>query len=188
MLISHFVDRCSGGRVSLAIHNCTKPTIAAIHGHAIGVGITMALAAAMRIVYSKAKIGFVFSQRGVVMEGCSSFFLPRLIGASRALQLVIAGSTLTADTKVLEGLFSEICNSPDEVLARATQVAEQLARETSVVSTFMMREMVYRGAESAEQAHLLESRIMGHMRGSPYVCPFSYLISFASIADQAIMQ
>ncbi|CAK4025781.1 3-hydroxypropionyl-coenzyme A dehydratase [Lecanosticta acicola] len=159
--------RDGGGRVSLAIHHCTKPTIAAIHGHAIGVGITMTLAAVMRVVWNKAKIGFVFSQRGVVMEGCSSFFLPRLIGHARTLQLATLGATLTADALVLDGLFAELCEKQEGVLPLALKIADYLANNTSTVSTFMMREMLYRGPQSAEEAHLLESRVMGHMRGSP---------------------
>ncbi|CAK1366208.1 3-hydroxypropionyl-coenzyme A dehydratase [Cercospora beticola] len=158
--------RDGGGRVSLAIHNCTKPTIAAINGHAVGVGITMTLACVMRVVWSKSKIGFVFSQRGVVMEGCSSFFLPRLIGHARTLQLVTTGATIPATAKQLDGLFAEVLDRQEDVLPKALEMAEGIASNTSTVSTFMIREMLYRGVDSAEAAHLLESRIMGHMRGS----------------------
>lgn len=72
--------RDGGGRVSLAIHRCRKPTIAAIHGAAVGVGITMTLPMTIRIAYEKAKVGFVFARRGIIMEACSSFFLPKLVG------------------------------------------------------------------------------------------------------------
>lgn len=161
-----WADRNSGGRVSLAIHRCTKPTIAAINGHAVGVGITMTLACVMRVIWSRAKVGFVFSQRGVVMEGCSSFFLPRLIGHARTLQLVTTGATIPATSRELEGLFSHTIDQQDDVLPKALAVAEGIARDTSTVSTYMMREMLWRGPQSAEEAHLLESRIMGSMRGS----------------------
>lgn len=73
-------NRDGGGRVSLAIHRCRKPTIAAIHGAAVGVGITMCLPMTIRIAYEKAKVGFVFARRGIIMEACSSFFLPKLVG------------------------------------------------------------------------------------------------------------
>lgn len=126
----------------------------------------MTLACVMRIVWSQAKIGFVFSQRGVVMEGCSSFFLPRLIGHARTLQLVTLGATIPASSRQLDGLFSGICDDQEDVLPAALKLAEALAANTSTVSTFMMREMLFRGAASAEEAHLLESRVMGHMRGS----------------------
>ena len=72
--------RDGGGRVSLAIHRCRKPTIAAIHGAAVGVGITITLPMTIRIAYEKAKVGFVFARRGIIMEACSSFFLPKLVG------------------------------------------------------------------------------------------------------------
>ena len=72
--------RDGGGRVSLAIHRCRKPTIGAIQGSAVGVGITMTLPMTIRIAYEKAKVGFVFARRGIIMEACSSFFLPKLVG------------------------------------------------------------------------------------------------------------
>ncbi|EME42667.1 hypothetical protein DOTSEDRAFT_175907 [Dothistroma septosporum NZE10] len=157
--------RDGGGRASLAMHNCTKPTIVAMNGHAVGVGITMTMPAVMRIAWSKAKIGFVFSQRGVVMEGCSSFFLPRLVGAARAQQLVIPGKVYPATDRRLDGLFYELCDKQEDVLPTALREAEELAVNTSTVSTFMNREMIFRGVNSAEEAHLLESRVMGAMRG-----------------------
>jgi enoyl-CoA hydratase/carnithine racemase len=156
--------RDGGGRGSLAIHNCSKPTIAAINGHAIGVGITMTLPMAIRIAWSKAKVGFVFSQRGIVAEACSSYFLPRLIGHSRALHLAITGNILPADSKAYDGLFSQLCDKQEDVLPAALKVAEGIASQTSPVSTWMIREMFYRGPNSAEEAHLLESRVMGAMR------------------------
>lgn len=171
-IISLTVYDYSGGRATLAIHRCTKPTIAAINGHAIGVGITMTMACSLRLVWSRAKIGFVFTQRGVVMEGCSSFFLPRLIGAARALHLVTTGSVIPADSKQLDGLFSELLDRQEDVLSKALGYAEGIARDTSTVSTYMCREMIWRGPESAEEAHLLESRVMGSMRGSRYVLSF----------------
>ncbi|KAF2173839.1 hypothetical protein M409DRAFT_16109 [Zasmidium cellare ATCC 36951] len=157
--------RDGGGRASLAMHNCTKPTIVAINGHAIGVGITMTLPAVMRVAWSKAKIGFVFSRRGVVTEGCSSFFLPRLVGFSKTMQLLITGATLPASAKQLHGLFSDLVERQEDVLPKALEIADDLAVNTSSVSTYMIREMLYRGMPSAEEAHLLESRVMGHMRG-----------------------
>lgn len=156
--------RDGGGRGSLAIHNCSKPTIAAINGHAIGVGITMTLPMAIRVAWSKAKIGFVFSQRGLIAEACSTYFLPRLIGHSRALKVAITGEIDTADSKAFDGLFSELCDRQEDVLPAALKIAEGIAAKTSPVSTWMIREMFYRGPNSAEEAHLLESRVMGSMR------------------------
>ncbi|KAG9244747.1 enoyl-CoA hydratase [Calycina marina] len=126
-------NRDGGGRVSLAINRCRKPTIAAIQGPAVGVGITMTLPMTIRIAYEKAKIGFVFGQRGLIMEACSSFFLPRLVGHSKALYL-----TTTA----------------------ALELATQIVSKTSPISTYLMRELMYRGPSSAEGTHLLDSLLM----------------------------
>lgn len=93
--------RDGGGRVALAVHRCTKPVIAAINGSAVGVGITMTLPMNIRIVSEKAKIGFVFAGRGIVMEAASSGFLPRLIGLSRAMHLVTTVEVLPASHKLL---------------------------------------------------------------------------------------
>lgn len=166
--------RDGGGRASLAIHNCTKPTIGAINGHAVGVGITMTLPMTLRYVWSKAKIGFVFSQRGLVAEACSSYFLPRLVGHSRALQLAITGNILPADAKAFDGLFSELLDRQEDVLPAALKTAEGIATQTSPVSTWMIREMFYRGPNSAEEAHLLESRVMGAMRAGS-VCSDTHI-------------
>lgn len=158
--------RHSGGRTSLAIHQCSKPTIAAIQGAAVGVGITMCLPAAIRVAYSKAKVGFVFSRRGIIMEACSSYFLPRLIGHSRALHLTTTGSVYPAESPLFGTLFSELLPSPEATLKRALELADEVAKNTSTVSTKMMRDLMYRGPDSAEGAHLLDSRIIHGLFGS----------------------
>ncbi|KIW99819.1 uncharacterized protein Z518_10747 [Rhinocladiella mackenziei CBS 650.93] len=158
--------RDGGGRVSLAIHHCSKPTIAAIQGAAVGVGITMCLPACIRIAYAQAKVGFVFSRRGLIMEACSSYFLPRLIGHSRALHLTTTGMVYPADHPLFGTLFSETCPTPEATLSRALELADEIAKNTSTVSTKMMRELMYRGPDSAEGAHLLDSRIIHGMFGS----------------------
>lgn len=156
----------SGGRTSLAIHQCSKPTIAALQGAAVGVGITMCLPAAIRIAYAKAKVGFVFSRRGIIMEACSSYFLPRLIGHSRALHLTTTGSVYPADHPLFGTLFSETLPTSDAVLPRALELADEIAKNTSTVSTKLMRDLMYRGPDSAEGAHLLDSRIIHGLFGS----------------------
>ena len=111
-------NKYRGGRVTLAIHRCRKPTIAAVNGSAVGIGATMQLPCAIRIAYAQAKIGFVFARRGLVMEAASSFFLPRLIGYSRALHLTTTGATYRADSKLLDGLYSEVMDTPEAVMTR----------------------------------------------------------------------
>ncbi|KAH8679858.1 enoyl-CoA hydratase/isomerase-like protein [Tricladium varicosporioides] len=151
--------RDGGGRVTLAIHRCTKPVIAAINGSAVGVGITMTLPMSIRIVSERAKIGFVFARRGIVMEAASSYFLPRLIGLSRAMHLVTTGSVYPSTDPLLSQLFSEVVPE-DKVLERALEVADDVARNTSAVSTHLMKDLMWRGPGTAEGTHLLDSKIL----------------------------
>lgn len=119
----------------------------------------MTLPMAIRIVSSKAKIGFVFARRGIVMEAASSFFLPRLIGYSRASHLVTTGEVLPSTHRLLDGLFSEVLEE-GEVLGRALKIAGDVARNTSLVSTTLMRDLMWRGPGTAEEAHLLDSKVL----------------------------
>lgn len=114
----------------------------------------------IRVAYKDAKIGFVFSRRGLVMEACSSYFLPRLIGFSRALHLTTTGATYKANDKLLADLFSETLEKPEDVLPRALQIADEVVKNTSVVSTYLMREMMWRDTGSAEGQHLLDSKLI----------------------------
>ncbi|KAF2189207.1 ClpP/crotonase [Zopfia rhizophila CBS 207.26] len=152
--------RDGGGRVTLAIHHCRKPTIAALNGSAVGVGITMTLSANIRIAPKTAKIGFVFARRGLVMEACSSYFLPRLVGHSRAMTAITTGSTYPASDPIWSGLFAHVVDTPEEVMSKALDVAEEVVKNTSVVSTYLMKEMMWRDTGSAEGQHLLDSRIL----------------------------
>lgn len=120
----------------------------------------MTLPMSIRIAYSDAKIGFVFARRGLVMEACSSFFLPKLVGLSRAMHLVTTGATYKASDKLMEGLFSETLDSPDKVLPRALELAQEITQNTSVVSTHLMKEMMWRNPDSPEGAHLLDSKVI----------------------------
>lgn len=150
--------RDGGGTVSLAIHRCTKPVIAAMNGSAVGVGVTMTLPATIRVISNKAKVGLVFARRGFCMEACSSFYLPRLIGTSRAMHLVSTGAIYPANHRLLDGLFSEIVE-PDQVLPTAIKIAEEISTNTSLVSLKVMKDMIYMGPQSPEEAHLLESKL-----------------------------
>lgn len=165
MTLTFYFD--SGGRVVLAIHHCRKPVIGALQGSAVGIGITMTLPMAIRVVYRQAKIGFVFARRGLVMEACSSYFLPRLIGLARAIHLVTTGATYRADDPLFGGLFSEFADKPEDVLPKALGIAEEIVNNTSTVSTYLMKEMMYRDTGSPEAQHLLDSKIIYELFGSP---------------------
>lgn len=150
--------RDEGGQVSLALYNCTKPVIVALNGSAVGVGITMTLAANIRVASKDAKVGFVFGQRGFSLEACSTFFLPRLIGTSKALHLATTGGTYPAGHRLLDGLFSEVVE-PDQVLPTALGIADEIAAKVSLVSATVMKNQIYRTPASPEEAHLLESKM-----------------------------
>ncbi|KIV99789.1 uncharacterized protein PV09_08595 [Verruconis gallopava] len=157
--------RDSGGRTVLAIHRCSKPTICAINGAAVGVGITMTLPSVIRVAYEKAKVGFVFTQRGLVMEACSSFFLPRLIGHSKALYLTSTGAVYPANSPHFGHLFNELLPTPEATVARALELADAIVKNTSIVSNKMCRDLMYRGPDSAEATHLLDSKIIHGLYG-----------------------
>lgn len=101
------------------------------------------------------------------MEACSSFFLPRLVGYSRATHLATLGSVQSADSKLLDGLFSEIVPAAD-VVPRAIELASDYAENTSLVSTCLIRQLMYRNPGTPEKAHLLESRVFYETLSSPY--------------------
>lgn len=157
--------RDSAGWVTMAMHSCRKPTVVAINGSAVGVGITMTLPAAIRVAYKDAKIGFVFARRGLIMEGASAYFLPKLVGHSRAMHLVTTGSVYPASHPLLSSLFSETLPTPEATVARALEIAQDVAENTSTVSTAIMRDMMWRGPDSAEETHLLNSRLIWDMFG-----------------------
>ncbi|KAJ8066021.1 hypothetical protein OCU04_005115 [Sclerotinia nivalis] len=117
------------------------------------------LPTSIRIVSSTAKIGFVFARRGIIMEACSSYFLPRLIGLSRAIHLVTTGSIYPSTSPLLSTLFSEIL-PPEQVLPRVLELASDITKNTSAVSTAVMKDLMWRGPGTAEETHLLESKIL----------------------------
>ena len=151
--------RDGGGRVVLAIYRCKKPVIAAINGPAVGVGITMTLPMDIRIVAEDAKIGFVFSRRGVVPEACSSYFLPRIIGISKATELVYTGRVFRAREEAQSGLFNYIVPR-EEVLPKAMEIATEIAENTAPVSVALSKAMLWHGLseDDPQSVHLIDSR------------------------------
>lgn len=125
----------------------------------------MTLPMTIRVALRSAKIGFVFARRGIAMEGASSYFLPKLIGYGRALHVVSTGAVYRADDPKLDGLFTEFGDSPEEVVQKAVGLAEEMVRECSTVSLYLQREMMWRGMDSAEAQHLLDSRVLAGLRG-----------------------
>ena len=159
------VRRDGGGQVTLRIFACKKPVIAAINGAAVGIGATMTLPMDVRLASSAARIGFVFTRRGIVPEACSSWFLPRVVGISRAAEWVYTGRILSAD-EAHEGDLVRTVYAPDELLPAARMLAREIADNTSGVSVALSRQMLWRmlGADHPMQAHRVDSRAI-QLRG-----------------------
>ena len=153
--------RDGGGRLTLRIFECKKPVIAAINGPAVGIGATMTLPMDIRLCSSNAKIGFVFSRRGVVPEACSSFFLPRVVGVSKALEWCYSGRVFPAEEALSGGLVRSI-HKPEDLLADAKHIARELVENTSAVSTALIRQMMWKmlGADHPMEAHKIDSQGM----------------------------
>lgn len=151
--------RDGGGQLALAIYRCRKPVLAAINGHAVGVGITMTLPMDIRIAAEDAKIGFVFVRRGVVPEACSSYFLPRIVGISRAAEWVYTGRIFRAGEEAGSGLFSRVVPAA-EVLPTALSIACEIARNAAPVSVALSKALLWQGLceRDPESVHLNDSR------------------------------
>lgn len=126
-----------------AIFNCRKPSIAAINGAAVGVGLTLTLPMDIRIAAEGARFGFVFARRGLVPEAGSAWFLPRLVGLSQALRWCLSGRLFPADEALAGDLVSEVV-APDRLLARAREIALEIAENTAPVSIALTRQLLWR--------------------------------------------
>ena len=120
----------------------------------------MCLPATIRVANANAKIGFVFSRRGIVPDACSSYFLPRLIGLSRALHVTATGNVYRADHPLLQTLFLEILPTPEQTVQRALEIADEIAKYSSSVSLKLTRDLMNHGPNSAEETHLLDSKLL----------------------------
>jgi enoyl-CoA hydratase/carnithine racemase len=155
------VPRDGGGRFVLRVFDSTKPVIAAINGAAVGVGITMTLPMDVRIAAEGAKMGFVFTRRGIVPEACSSWFLPRVVGISRAVEWAATGRVFLAEEALEAGLVRSL-HPADEVLGAAHELAREIADGTAPVSVALARRMMWTmlGASHPMEAHRADSRGM----------------------------
>jgi enoyl-CoA hydratase/carnithine racemase len=153
--------RDGGGRVTLRIYECLKPVIAAINGPAVGIGATMLLPMDIRIASTDARIGFVFARRGIVMEACSSWFLPRVVGVSLALEWTMTGRVFPASEALAGKLVSKVV-APDELLSTARALAREIADNTAAISVALNRQLIWRmlGADHPMEAHKVDSRLI----------------------------
>ncbi|MFC7793388.1 enoyl-CoA hydratase-related protein [Streptomyces cinereoruber] len=153
--------RDTGGRVTLAIHACRKPVIAAINGPAVGIGATMTLAMDARLMSTTARFGLVFGRLGITPEAASTWFLPRLVGLPRALDLLYSAEILDAEAAEAAGLANAV-HDPDHLAKEARALADRWTLGRSRVATALTRQMTVRNAslERPEDAHRVESLAM----------------------------
>ncbi|MEQ9663658.1 MAG: crotonase/enoyl-CoA hydratase family protein [Parasphingopyxis sp.] len=156
---SHRAARDGGGQLTLRIFNCKKPVIGAINGAAVGVGSTMTLPMDFRMASDNARFGFVFARRGIVPEAASSWFLPRLVGISQALDWCYSGRVFSAHEAHDGGLVRSL-HSPGSLIDAARKFAHELTSESAPVSIAMTRQMLWRmmGANHPIEAHRMDSR------------------------------
>jgi enoyl-CoA hydratase/carnithine racemase len=155
------VPRDNGGEFTLRVFESTKPVIAAINGPAVGVGATMTLPMDIRLAADDARMGFVFARRGIVPEAGSSWFLPRVVGISRAMEWVATGRVFSAQ-EALEGGLVRSVHPAGELLDAARAIAREITVNTAPVSVALARQMMWRmlGAEHPMLAHRADSRGM----------------------------
>jgi enoyl-CoA hydratase/carnithine racemase len=152
------IQRDGGGRVTLRMFDSLKPIIGAINGAAVGIGVTMQLPMDIRIASDNARFGFVFNRRGINPEAASSWFLPRLVGISKALEWCYSGRVFPAQEALDGGLVRSI-HPQAELMDVAMEMAKEIADNTAAVSTSLTRQMMWRmlGADHPMDAHIVDS-------------------------------
>ena len=147
-----------GGEIARRIFNCLKPVIVAFNGPAVGVGVTMTLPADIRLAAKGIKMGFVFAGRGIIPEACSSYFLPRIVGISKALEWCYTARVFRSEEALEAGLVSYLYE-PDELMRAARKLAREIAENASAVSNTVLRHMLWRmlGASHPIEAHRIDT-------------------------------
>lgn len=156
--------RDGGGLIALRIFDLKKPIIAAINGSAVGVGITMTLPMDIRIASENAKMGFVFSRRGINQEAASGWFLPRIVGISQAMEWVITGRVFSAQEAKEHGLVSRVVPQ-DELMSTARELAKEIVENTSPLSVAVNRQLMWKmlGADHPMESHIIESKLLYYL-------------------------
>jgi enoyl-CoA hydratase/carnithine racemase len=153
--------RDGGGLLTLRMYRSLKPVIAAVNGASVGFGSTMTLAADIRLASTTARFGFVFARRGIVPEAASSFYLPRIVGISRALQWCFSGRLISAEEALAAGLVSAV-HAPDALLDAAREIAKEIVDNCSAIAIAVTRQMLWRGLELAHpmDSHRIDSAMI----------------------------
>jgi enoyl-CoA hydratase/carnithine racemase len=153
--------RDAGGILNLKIYNSLKPVIAACNGDAVGIGATMQLPADVRIASKKSRFGFVFAKRGIVPDGCASWFLPKIVGIPMALELCYSGKIIDATEANRIGLVNYVVED-DNLIDKAVEISDLFCNSTAPVSVAMTRHMLWSlsAEDNPENAHIIESKLI----------------------------
>ena len=156
--------RDGGGKLTLRLFQSTKPLISACNGVAVGIGATMQLAMDIRLASETARYGFVFARRGIVPEACSSWFLPKIVGIQQALEWCYTGRIFDAAVAKEAGLVRSV-HAPQDLMHAATDLAREIADNTSAISVAMTRAMMWRlsNTEHPMMAHRVDSKAIYRM-------------------------
>lgn len=148
-----------GGVVVLRIHRSLKPVVAAINGPAVGVGLTMTLPMDVRLVVAGSKLAVPFVRRGIATDGCASWFLPRVVGVSTALEWVSTGRTFLTDEALAAGLVRTVYDDRDVMVRAAIELVDEIASNAAPVSVSVSRQLIKDALTSGgpEEAHARES-------------------------------
>jgi enoyl-CoA hydratase/carnithine racemase len=158
----------TGGPLGMSVFRNRKPFIAAINGAAVGIGITMTLPMDVRLATPGCKMAFTFVRRGIVPDACASWFLPRIVGLSNALDLACSGRTFRSEEALTAGLIHKIC-PPDMIVAEATRIAREIVDNAAPVAVATTRQMIMRMAGAAHplDAFAIESKAIFELGRSP---------------------
>ena len=153
--------RDAGGVLALRIFDMKKPIIAAINGSAIGIGVTMTLPMDIRLASSDAEMSFDFAKRGITMEACSGWFLPRLVGMGKATEWVFTGRMISAREAYESRLVNEVVE-PDQLMTAAMKIANEIAVNASSISVTLSRQLMWTmlGANHPHESHKIESKML----------------------------
>ena len=154
-------NKDAGGILTLRMFRSLKPIVTACNGASVGVGATMQLAADIRLASTKARFGFVFLNRGIVNDASSSWFLPKIVGISKALELCYSGRIIDAQEASDIGLVSHIFEH-EEMLDQSIDFCKNLTQGSAPVSVALARRLFWSslGDDGPERSHELESQFI----------------------------
>jgi len=144
-----------------------KPVIAAVNGHAIGIGLTLALQCDLRILALEGKYGVLQVRRGMMPDGYSHWTLPRLVGIERAADLLLTGRKISGEEAGAMGIASRVLPAT-EVLPAACAIAEEIATHTAPLSVAIAKRLLWESPGlSWQQVGHRETELHHHLMGRP---------------------